>query len=1441
MNGLISNLIINDCESRLIDEYIKLNREFVEVPETEDEDEDFGFLIGFGFSNARTWEEIHKEYRTVILAAAGAGKSKELKTQAEILRDQGKISFFIKIEDIVGDFKDAFEVGDEALLISWLDSNYEAWFFLDSVDEAKLKDPSAFSRALTRFANEIKRGTDRAHIVVSSRPYSWLSHVDRSLMNEKLFKPKPHEGPDIQGTKLESSLVVYKLMPLDEDRIRIFCNGRGVKDIDPLITQIDRMKLWSLAELPFDLDAIISRWKDKQSLESRFKLFKLNIQKRLSEAHNVVKAQKDPLNVAFARSGARRLAAAVVLTGISNIKTPDSKEEDDKAIDAAAVLAEWEPDQVLSLLNRGIFNDIVFSSVRFRHQEIKEILAAEWFIELLANRTDRFAIEDMFFKESYGEQIVAPKLRSLLPWIILEDTKIQDKVIRYFPEIIVEGGDPSHLDFSQRKSLLLKLVESIANGEDNYRNDNTSIARIANIDLSDDTKLLIKKYENNDDVIFYLGRLVWQGAMSDCLDLLAPIAEDISRPIHPRVACIRAIMSCGIEIQMVLLWQKILKGCSELPKELLLELIYWAPAKSKFVSLILESFIKLPLLKRYRGTGLTREIIKFIAKCNEDLVVKFIEGAGKLIKEKPYLPDVECAISEKYAWLINPLSAAIEKLVIAKHPFALNPLSLNIMQKIPELKLRGSGDYYDSENDLNNLVSQWPELNDALYWSAAEQAAFGKKVDVEKAIPDDTTFSIDDHFWRFDEVSVFRLFEQTKVRSKIEEQCVAISTGHHVYLSENRSSIILSELTSVCSDNPTLSMFLKSLLHPSLSPEMLESNIKTAERKRLREEKLDKESLERVASINTLKANPHLIINSLGSSKAEYSPIIVNLFHDIIVNQNPYTNSYDGGNWQDLIKKFGVEVAEAYRDAVITIWRNYSPSLQSESDEIGGTEPAQIKLGLAGIEIESRENELFYSRLSTSEVIHILRYLPWGPSTLNPWFEQLYFNHPSESLAAVSKELIWELNNRQTSHGLPYILTKIVYNAPYIHADLAPVIYEWALNNSDQLNFHRKHCVRILINASYDVEKIADLATYQIQQSREHDYVSWWFAVLIDTRPNLGIPMFRGWLETLPKETASEAAQHCIVSLLGGDRFLESGPYIGLYKKAGYLQSLYILLNQFIPFKDYRARINDGGYMGGFRDDAEEAMGRIYRTLVELPGKESYLALKQLAKDAPEAARVSMESKAYARAVEDGDTTWSAGQVLQFHKSLNIIPKTHKQLFELTRRRLIELKNELERANDSPSRSWQLAEKESGVSLLLFNWLNKHCREQFVSAREPELANAQRMDIWVQNTFAKPPVPIELKVLDQGWSGPDLCERLRNQLVGDYLREEGASCGVMLLVSKELKSTKRWTINGKKVSLKELGDALKAYWKEIQYQYPKIDEIEVIVIDLTTRGMVSKT
>ncbi|MFH1999762.1 MAG: hypothetical protein ABIK28_08780, partial [Planctomycetota bacterium] len=430
-----------------IENYIPLERQFSSVPTSQEDAESDQILSIWGHVKANTWEDMDREFRCVILAEAGAGKTEELRQHASVLASIGKPAFFIRIEDIEADFYKAFEIGEEEQFKKWLLSTEEAWFFLDSVDEARLENPSAFRKALRRFAKGIKIGAHRAHIYLSSRPYAWRPREDRRLLDEIFYLAARQEGQvgevDPQSEP-QSALTIYTMLPLDRERIRCFCVARAANEIDRLLHEIDRSNLWDLASRPFDLECILAKWIEEKSLGCRLEMFRYNIDKRLRDDHNSDRAQRQTLNLEQAREGARRLAAAVVLTGQTGFNVPDVAPVK-PGIESESVLADWDPKDVRALLERGIFNDIIYGVVRFRSRDIRELLAAEWFDGLLKSGNSRHTIDTLFFSEQYGEKIIPPRLRPIVPWLILFDDVICRRALENHPEIAIEGGDPSQL------------------------------------------------------------------------------------------------------------------------------------------------------------------------------------------------------------------------------------------------------------------------------------------------------------------------------------------------------------------------------------------------------------------------------------------------------------------------------------------------------------------------------------------------------------------------------------------------------------------------------------------------------------------------------------------------------------------------------------------------------------------------------------------------------------------------------------------------------------------------------------------------------------------------------------------------------------------------------------------------------------------------------------
>lgn len=1372
-----------------MESHVPLERQFSPVPNDQPEGEGDDFLSVLGYDKPKTWDDIDREFRCVILAEAGAGKTEEFRQRASVLARQGKPSFFIRIEDIEADFYKAFEVGEENRFQSWLQSTGDAWFFLDSVDEARLEHPRTFEKALRRFSKALQKGAHRAHIYLSSRPYAWRPKEDRRLFDNLLFlvaQPERDDREEDVVAQPQSAFSLYTMRPLDEERIRRFCEARAAKKVDRLLREIERANLWSLAERPFDLEGILAKWDADGELGGRLELLRHNIENRLRDVHNSDRAQRQPLNIQRAREGASRLAATVVLAGMPGLNVPDAVPVK-PGIEAETVLPDWDPKDVRALLERGIFNDVIYGAVRFRHRDVRELLAAEWFAELLKDGNSRTDVEKLFFRNQYGEKIIAPRLRPILPWLILFDDEVRCQALMLHPEIAVEGGDPSQLPLPVRQKILSDIVRRIVSNEDDRSaRDNGAIARIATPDLTGDAKQLIKEFADNDDAIFFLGRLVWQGEMASCVSPFIDIAVDGTRGIYAWIASARAVMTCGSHEQKQILWHNLNERDDLIPRELLAELVEGVePDRSNIAQLII-SLGKLPPYERYKGTGLGRALHKYVESlpivgdCQE--ISQFLDGLYGYLDRRPYVEHRECHVSREYAWLLSPATHAVEKLVEERSAVVFGMTALSIMLKVPALPFWRDTDFSEDKGSLKALVPNWPELNDALYWASIDQARSAKEANSGEPLTDDWSVSRLGHFWSFESASLPRLLKYMRSRTLQDDRLVALSTAFRVYVEANRPAHILSSLEDTGADDSVLRHRLDILLNPPVSETMRRHDEEDAEYLRKRDAEEEREKQARDTWIAELRANPDRIRNPPNLKPGEFN---IDQYYLMIELQNSSsaTGRSDYANWQALITDFGDAVARTYRNTAVSHWRHYEPPLQSEGVERDNTTTDALIFAMAGLEIEAAEVDEFPANLNKMEVCLALRYITREFDGFPSWFERLYHKFPTLVKEAVLKELLWELENTEADNSLHYILSDLRYRAPWLHTEIAPAILKWVEANPARINKNSHHCIHILVNGGTDPARLASLARQQIENINDADSIAVWYALRVDCDPIHGIPELRQWLADLDDETATHAAQIFITSLMGGRRS-DGCPQVGRYRTAEHIKALYLLMHRYIRVKEDIDRSGGGVYSPGLRDDAQDARSQLFSLLLEKPGKESYLVIKQLAHEHPDPGhRPWMTKQAYKRAEEDGDLEpWTAEQVSAFARTQTLTPATHRQLFDLAVSRLQDLKNWLECGNDSAWQTWKRAGSETEMRTLVAGWLNQRCRHQYTTAQEPELANSQRMDIWLHNTSVLSPVPIELKLLDKGWTGPKLCERLRNQLAGDYLREKSAGCGVMLLI-----------------------------------------------------------
>lgn len=390
----------------MIDKVVELIRRFEPMSSRSWE---WDFLTA-GSGRPQRWHEIEDEHRVLIIADPGAGKTFEAKTRARKVRERGRKAFFIRIEKIDASFDQAFEIGTTEEFTAWLGSTEEAWFFLDSVDEAQLETPRALEDAVRVFGARIHDALERTHIFITSREDAWRALPDQTLIEQHLPYGEPEHAEEENDTsgKRDPMLKLFRLAGLSEDEIALFAGHYGISDVGDFVDANKRGNLLTLAERPFDLKALIGVWIADRKLGSRFEV----LQRMIGLQLDPISVARAPVRIdpARARNGIRALAGAVMLTGKSVICLPDGVHSPDR-LDPRVLLPDWSASEIDALLRTGLFDDIVYTSVRFRHREIRELLSAEWANGLLRQPDGRGRVEHLFFRDSYGEKIIVPRTR----------------------------------------------------------------------------------------------------------------------------------------------------------------------------------------------------------------------------------------------------------------------------------------------------------------------------------------------------------------------------------------------------------------------------------------------------------------------------------------------------------------------------------------------------------------------------------------------------------------------------------------------------------------------------------------------------------------------------------------------------------------------------------------------------------------------------------------------------------------------------------------------------------------------------------------------------------------------------------------------------------------------------------------------------------------------
>lgn len=1444
------------------DSFIDLNRSFSPISKDHDfdEDNDISGLFGRSFKgfDTKKWDDLLKLPRVIILAEAGAGKTWEIEAATKRLREEGKKAFFFRLEHLHSGVDTSFKIGEKSEFNEWLACDEPGWFFLDSVDEARLTGPKQFEQAIRKFGSELGRSKQRAYIYITSRISEWRPQSDLDLVKQQLpFEVtlgKEVHNKDSDLTFLEGTSnktikrnvsqkpeqyepTVFALCPLDSEQIRIFSQVFNVKNLEVFLKAIEKHEANIFSTRPQDLMEVITYWKKYGEIANRAKLIETSINSKLEENdpdHQLAL----PLNAEEARYGAEILAASATFLKKNRILIPDRNADPAikaEAIDATSVLTGWDFKKTQALLQRPIFDKAIYGTVRFHHRSVREYLAAKWLYRLLQEGKSRRAIESLFFTERYGQQVVVPSLRPVLAWLILFDDCIREKTAKVAPEIFIQGGDPSALPTEVRQSMLTQFCESYVSQKVlSFGFDNTNVQRFSHPDLGKTINHLLERYSGHEEIQNLLLRIIWLGDIQVCSEKALSYAIEEKHDVYTRIYGIRIIREVGSQVQKNRLVDAITSNSNLKDGLLVGELI------SAFSPDLLGSLEVMKLIKStestqgsYGHTSLEqslRELCQY--KCPENNILEWIQNLTPLLKEPPVSEDYFHQVSEQYGWILPCLILAAERLVRIQHPDTLDHSvieTISLIQDPPSFL-----HYENKENIFAKLIPKWPELNHALFWFDIKSARRYQDSKDREYCNHWRSAYICDHFWQFTIKDFEKILKDLVINSDINDRLVALSLAFQVYVDSGRGHSRRAALKKAVFGVPELEEALIRFLKP---PPMSEDERRwrryNSARKRKQKQRERKQAENREKWNKWLRENTSILSDTNIATKGHIWKETNYLWRKLEHKEHGSSK-----NWQDLISEFGQDVAEAYRDGCIDYWRQYRPKIRSENIEDPNSIPIGLLVGLSGLGIEARYVRDWPNNLSVDEATLACRYAMNELNGFPDWFPKLYATFPDIVESAISAEIEWEFAHYDGNDACHYILSRVAWHLDTFNPKIAPRILPFLEKYVPKHDSTIQGALEIVLASSdFNQSAFSKIAKANVSiATTSHSRLVFWLAAWIEVEAQGAFNTLSLILKEIDNpDHVTDFLTQFIVALLG-DRFNQVKSKYQDYVRPEILFSLIKLMHTHIRSSEDIDRTTGGVYSLTLRDEAQSARNRLSQLLINIPGKATYHALMELTQSHPdEQSRQWYVLEAKQRAEADAEfDSWQSGDIKHFSKEAEKPPHNHRELFDLTLSRLLDLKSDLENGDSSNAALLQLTKDETKHRIYIGNWLRERSLGRYSVPQEEELADAKRPDIRIHGSWFDGPVPIELKIACS-WTGTQLLERLNNQLCGQYLRDIRSNCGIFLLVYVGNKKHWKRPQSRQNLDFDSLIQLLKEEAAAIVARDNKIESVEIVGINLRKR------
>lgn len=1401
-------------------EFVPLNRTFVPINQVQEITADVIEAWGRHGFGAKTWPELWDAKRVVVLAEANSGKTEEFQHQIEALGEAGRDGFFAAIEAVADSgFLASLPRADRARFEAWKTTLRPAWFLLDSLDEARIRQQS-LEKALRALERDLGDAYDRARLIISCRGTDWQGEADLKRLRTYFPippAPKVVEDADTALTSVVTApkakaeerkantgdILVVALTTLTRAQRMAFLNARNAPNLDEFEAALVLRGLRPMAERPGDLDLLVSYWKAHGQFGTLYEMTEAAISKRLRERDT--RPKQGMLSVDKAREGAERLAAAMTLARKFTIGVPDDGVVSTDSIDPALTLADWNAADRAALLDLGIFAPASFGRIRFHHRSVIEFLTATWLHRLIkAGKLSVAAMMRILVNDPFGVATIAPSLRAAAAWLAADVPQLRDYLIEHEPLVLIAHGDPTRLPIETRATLLLRLAARSAEGAvpDHWLDDH-ALWMFGDVALGPALREAWAQY-GETSFRFQLLRLIELAQIPDCEALLRQCAMDAAAENAVRIAAANAMA----RIQDVTGLRAVADAMLAAPKVFGPRLAPGLAMACFPVALSVDELLRLvdetepPREYQVEGFGYAMDGLYAACPTPADRHA-LLAGLAKLCTTPP-LKDFEF-FSKRHRRIARLFGGMLRQAILDSDQEGVTDGLVDLLSctmRIGVENRRGDEfavyEFLEAREDLRRRVI-WRDVDASFHIWPDQQATPGIWLAANRS-----------RAWRLGPHDDAWLTQAAKDRGDQLERRVALSGLWWIWRDADDAQQRLDAVAESFADDAVLSADLVRLRTPHAETDY-EAQAKLHQAESEREAQLRQDR-----KITDLRALRERVVNnpSLISDEALLAtwpgPLDLLQVTKWLAKKTGLENHQAATEHALLADVFSPEVEAAYVAGLKALWRGTEPERPVTGKGGGYSIKHVVVLSVAGLNVEAMSKD-WMSQLSDENVVRAARHASWSDVGIPEWLPALYEYRP----ALVGPVLLDEIKREWTRGDNAF--------TPFLNRGLVGKVKVeplrsgiWALIVGDESPaLQRIDTVRSLVPGldltSAENETLLALVQARFSFRRASDDWPWikaYLGLLFDLAPEVAIDSLHGVLDEQIKELRSTRAEDLLGYLFGPYR---GGRVTALLKAkptsvARLLRTIYRQVRLEDDEESDLIKSTEG------RGDAEMARNAVLTSLIEMPGEEPYRLMLTLSAEPELAASGHRFLELAHRMAETAAErpAWTEKQVADFEQDQTGPIRTPDELVDVIRGLLDDLAGEMRTGDASPRSSLETAKDEYAVQDWLTWHLNKVAQARFIAVREKEVAGDVRPDISVTASLTLQELAIEVKHGEKDWTLPALEDALRNQLARDYLGTPSRRRGI-LLISNHRKARFWWNSDmTEKLGFKETVEHLSA-------------------------------